>query len=135
MCICVTPPGQTKNDTDLKFGTHWPYLKLFFFCFFGKISVTGTFLEKLPCHVDFPHISSIVLFWHIFLNWRSFCTLSILQSWWVFEVVSSNSFGHYNVSRLHQDIEIGSKKCQINKNKSFLRKMKNCNWYLYQLLL
>ena len=22
--ICVTPPGQTKNDTDLKFGTHTP---------------------------------------------------------------------------------------------------------------
>ena len=26
--ICVTFPGQTKNDTDLKFGT--PYLKTFF---------------------------------------------------------------------------------------------------------
>ena len=26
MCvfICVTPPGQTKNDKDLKFGTHTP---------------------------------------------------------------------------------------------------------------
>ena len=24
VCICVTPPGQTKNDTDLKFGTHTP---------------------------------------------------------------------------------------------------------------
>ena len=22
--ICVTPPGQTENDTDLKFGTHTP---------------------------------------------------------------------------------------------------------------
>ena len=22
--ICVTPPGQTKKDTDLKFGTHTP---------------------------------------------------------------------------------------------------------------
>ena len=22
--ICVMPPGQTKNDTDLKFGTHIP---------------------------------------------------------------------------------------------------------------
>ena len=22
LCMCVTPPGQTKNDTDLKFGTH-----------------------------------------------------------------------------------------------------------------
>ena len=24
VCICVTPPGQMKNDTDLKFGTHTP---------------------------------------------------------------------------------------------------------------
>ena len=24
VCICVTPPGQTKNDTDLKFVTHSP---------------------------------------------------------------------------------------------------------------
>ena len=22
--ICVAPPGHTKNDTDLKFGTHTP---------------------------------------------------------------------------------------------------------------
>ena len=22
--LCVKPPGQTKNDTDLKFGTHTP---------------------------------------------------------------------------------------------------------------
>ena len=22
--MCVTSPGQTKNDTDLKFGTHTP---------------------------------------------------------------------------------------------------------------
>ena len=22
--MCVTPPGQTENDTDLKFGTHTP---------------------------------------------------------------------------------------------------------------
>ena len=22
--ICVTPPGQTKHDTDLKFSTHTP---------------------------------------------------------------------------------------------------------------
>ena len=22
--ICVTPPGQTINDTELKFGTHTP---------------------------------------------------------------------------------------------------------------
>ena len=24
LCICVTPSGQTKNDTDLEFGTHTP---------------------------------------------------------------------------------------------------------------
>ena len=24
LCICVTPPAQTINDTDLKFGTHTP---------------------------------------------------------------------------------------------------------------
>ena len=24
MYLCVTPPGQTENDTDLKFGTHTP---------------------------------------------------------------------------------------------------------------
>ena len=24
VCICVTLPGQTKNDTDLQFGTHTP---------------------------------------------------------------------------------------------------------------
>ena len=32
------------------------------FCFFEKISVTAASLEKLQCHVDFPHISSIALF-------------------------------------------------------------------------
>ena len=24
VCVCVTPPGHTKNDTDLNFGTHTP---------------------------------------------------------------------------------------------------------------
>ena len=24
LCICVTPPVQTKKDTDLKFGIHTP---------------------------------------------------------------------------------------------------------------
>ena len=24
LCNCVTPPSQTKKDTDLKFGTHTP---------------------------------------------------------------------------------------------------------------
>ena len=35
LCMCVTSPGQTKNDTDLKFGTHTPidYLKTGFSSF------------------------------------------------------------------------------------------------------
>ena len=38
---CVTPPGQTKNDTELKFGTHTPMpwtlsKNVFFVLFFGK---------------------------------------------------------------------------------------------------
>ena len=49
LCICVTSLGQTKNDTDLKFGTHTPID----FCFFDQITVTAASLEKLPCHVDF----------------------------------------------------------------------------------
>jgi len=24
VCMCVTPPGQTKKDPELKFGTHTP---------------------------------------------------------------------------------------------------------------
>ena len=63
VCICVTPPGQTKNDRDLKFRTHSHrlYLKTSFFLF-EKITLRAASLEKLPCHVDFPHISSISLF-------------------------------------------------------------------------
>ena len=59
--ICVTPPGQTKNDTDLKFGTHTPLDRNFGF-FAKKITLRAASPEKLPCHVDFPHISSIALF-------------------------------------------------------------------------
>ena len=33
-----------------------------FFRFFDQITVTAASLKKLPCHVDFPHISSIALF-------------------------------------------------------------------------
>ena len=53
----------TKNDTDLKFGKHTPIDLIWknFFCFFEKISLTDASLEKLPCHVDFTHISSIAL--------------------------------------------------------------------------
>ena len=62
--LCVTPPGQMKKDTDLKFGTHtlidliWKRV----FCFFDQITVTAANLENLPYHLDFPHISSIALF-------------------------------------------------------------------------
>ena len=33
-----------------------------FFCFFDQIPVTAASLKKLPCQVDFPHISSIALY-------------------------------------------------------------------------
>ena len=61
--ICVTPPGQMKNDTDLKFSTHTPIalIKKRVFCFFRKMTVRAVSLDKLPCHVDCLHISSIAL--------------------------------------------------------------------------
>ena len=65
VCIYyVTPPRQTKNNIDLKFGTHTPidFIQKGFFCFFDEITLTAASLDKLPCHVDFPHISSIALF-------------------------------------------------------------------------
>ena len=57
--MCVTPPGQTKNDKD----THSPrpHLRTFFFCFFKKVTLRAANLENLPCLADFPHISSIAL--------------------------------------------------------------------------
>ena len=66
MCVLVyvcTSPGQTKNNTDLKFDTHTPIdlIEKRVFCFFEKITVTAAILEKLPCHTDFPRISSIAL--------------------------------------------------------------------------
>ena len=62
--IRVTSPGQTKNDTDLKFGTHTllTLSKNGIFVFSKKTTLTAASLKKLPCHVDFPHISSIALF-------------------------------------------------------------------------
>ena len=71
VCICVTSSGQTKSDTDLKFGTHTPLdliLKRFFFLVFSKnftwwpltsknCSVTWIFLISpwLPCfHFSLP---------------------------------------------------------------------------------
>ena len=56
--------ATAKKATDLKFGTHTPRLdldlKTVFFLFFRKSDP----VEKLPCHVDFPHISSIALFFY-----------------------------------------------------------------------
>ena len=62
--LFVTPPGQTKNDTDLKFATHPPLDHIWerLFCFFIKVTLRAGSLEKLPCHMDFSHISSIALF-------------------------------------------------------------------------
>ena len=37
-----------------------------FFCFFKEIPVTAASLEKLPCHVDFPHFTSIALLLYFF---------------------------------------------------------------------
>ena len=66
----VIPPAQSKNDTDLKFGTHTPIDLIYkmIFCFFEKITLTTATLKELPCHDDFLQIISIALyilfFWH-----------------------------------------------------------------------
>ena len=61
----VTPPDQTKNDTDPQFGTHTPidHIKKLVFYLFNKIILRTASLEKLTRHVDYPHISSITLMW------------------------------------------------------------------------
>ena len=61
--IGVTHLGQTKNDTDLKFGAHTPIdlIRKRVFCFFEKMTLRAPSLEKLPCYVDYPHISTIAL--------------------------------------------------------------------------
>ena len=61
LSLCTGPPGQTKIDTDQKFGTH-TLLDLIKNGFFGgKTTQRTASLETLPCQVDFPHISSIAL--------------------------------------------------------------------------
>ena len=52
-----------KNATDLKFGTHTPIdlSKEWLFIFSKKMTLRVAILEKLPCHVDYPHISSIAM--------------------------------------------------------------------------
>ena len=64
--ICVKSPNQTIKDTDLKFGTHTSLdliSKNGFF--FEKITSRATSPEKLPCHVDFPHIFSIAVWYFL----------------------------------------------------------------------
>ena len=53
-----------KVATDLKYGTHTALEIIYFFLFFEKVTMRAASLEKQPCHVDFPHISSIALFLH-----------------------------------------------------------------------
>ena len=65
----VIPPAQSKNDTDLKFGTHTPIDLIYKRIFFSKkITLTAASLDELLCQVDFLQISSIALyilfFWH-----------------------------------------------------------------------
>ena len=64
VCFCHTPwPDEKRYRPDIWHTcSHWPYLKTVFFYFFDQITVTAASLEKLPCHVDFPHTSSIALF-------------------------------------------------------------------------
>ena len=63
VCVCiyvchVSWPNEKRYRPEIWHTySHWPYLKTFFFCFFDQITVTTASLEKLPCHVDFPHIS------------------------------------------------------------------------------
>ena len=68
--ICTGALGQTEIDTDLKFGTHTHFSKPYpkpIFCLFEKVTQGAASLEKLTCHVDFLHISSIALFFSISL--------------------------------------------------------------------
>ena len=36
-------------------------------CFFKKVTLRAASLEKLPCHMDFPHISSIAWFLFVYV--------------------------------------------------------------------
>ena len=74
LCMCVTPPGQTKNDTDLKFGTHTPIDLIWkrVFCFFLKQWPWGPLASK-NCRVTWilritPRLPCLQVFW--FLKWK-----------------------------------------------------------------
>ena len=73
-CICVyvfiyvchaSWPNDNRYRPEIRY-THSPrsYLKTDVL-FFEKTTLTAASLEKLLCHVGFPHISSIALF-HVF---------------------------------------------------------------------
>ena len=48
VCMCVTPTGQTKNDTGLNFGTHTPlnHIQKRVFCFCQKSDHQKTALSR-----------------------------------------------------------------------------------------
>ena len=76
LLMCVTSPGQTKNVTDMKFGTYTPIdlIQKRVFCFFYQITVTAASLEKLPCYVDFSAylldclVQILVQHFHVWVN-------------------------------------------------------------------
>ena len=58
----ASPPNEKQYRPEIRHSySHWLYLKRVF-CFLEEITLTAASLDKLPCHVDFPHISSIALF-------------------------------------------------------------------------
>ena len=55
-------PNEKQYRPEIRHSySHWLYLKRVF-CFLEEITPTAASLDKLPCHVDFPHISSNALF-------------------------------------------------------------------------
>ena len=80
-CICVylciylymyfchaSWPNQKRYRPVIQYTySHWPYLKRFFFCFFEEMTQRAASLEKLACHGDFLHISSIAFFIYLFI--------------------------------------------------------------------
>ena len=55
-------PNEKRYRPEIRHTySHWPYLKRVF-GFFEEITLTAASLDKLPCHMDFRHISSIALF-------------------------------------------------------------------------
>ena len=58
----VSCPTEKRYRPEIRhtYSHCWSNLKMGF-CFFEKILMTAASLEKLPCHVDLPHISSIAL--------------------------------------------------------------------------